>query len=83
MNQRIPSVYAATVTVVLTMIAALLSAVLLLLTHTSYTKETDAPVGCLNTASIHNFVLVLSCDLLQDVLSATVQTMLVAASLDL
>lgn len=60
------------VTVVMDIIAILLFTMLLLLMYIWYTNGTDVTVGCLDTVSIHNFVLVRSCDLLQDVLRATV-----------
>lgn len=60
--QQSPSVYAATVTVILAMIAALLFVVPLLPMHIWYTNGTDDPVESLNAVSIYNFVIVLLFD---------------------
>lgn len=68
-------------TMVLTMIAALLSAALLLPMRICYKDERIDPVGCLNAASTHNFGLAISFDLFQDVLHETVHALLVPAFL--
>ena len=57
MDQRSLNVYAATVTVVSAMIAALLFVVVLLPMHIFYTNGIAARVEYLIVASIHNFVL--------------------------
>ena len=80
MDQRSLNVYAATVTVVSAMIATLLFVVLLLPMHILYTNGIAARVGYLIVASIHNFVLELSCGLFRDVLHVAVRGLLVATS---
>lgn len=82
-DQQSTGIYAVTVTVVLAIISALPFTVLLFLMRSRHTNEIAVPIGCLNEASIHNFVLTHSSDLFQYVLRATDQALLVAASLGL